>query len=100
GQERRGELGLGAVVAPTLTAFTFTARAAVPALSARATIPVATIAAWAAIVTAAAITITAASAATKMTVATAFASRTTLATLTRFARGAGVGQLFAGLLVD
>src|SRR6185295_3009975 len=95
--ERRRELRRGAVVVAAALALTaraagaavtaafasgaaitiaaFTARAAVAAVAARATIPAVT--AWAAV-----------------------AARAAVAAFARLARRAGVGQLFAGLLVD
>ena len=95
GQERRRELGRGAVV---VAAFAIPARAAVATVSAsftpRATR--ATVVAIATVAARAAITVATAMAATVATVT----ARATVTALARLARRAVVRKLFAGLLVD
>src|SRR4051794_4936912 len=92
GEESGGELGLGPIV--TATALALRTRTAITAISAWAAIPVASLTAR----TTVAVT-TAASAAAPMTIAAASAFAIA-ARFTRLARRAGVGQLFAGFLID
>src|SRR5205085_822566 len=100
-QERRSELGGGAAIVAAAFALApgapITATLAA-AFAARSAVPIAT-AAFTARPTIAAVTARTTVATTTATVATVTA-RPTVAAFTRLARGTGVGDLLAGLLVD